>query len=947
MRTARLLLLAAASVAVLTAASPALGQAQARPSDPWAQAASDIPADTNVRFGIMPNGMRYAIMRNATPPGQASLRLRLDAGSLMENEDQLGLAHFMEHMAFNGTTNIPENELLRILERLGLAFGADTNAATGFDQTFYQLDLPNTQDETVDAGLRIMREQVSEALMAPDAIDAERGVIVGEERTRNTPQLRVLKAQLGLLAPGQRIADRFPIGDLEIIRTAPRERFVEFYNAYYRPSRATMIAVGDFDVGQMEAKIRGAFESWTPKAPDGPEPDLGTVAPRQPETRIIVEPGAQSLIQLNWIKSPDLDPDTFAERRQQTVRGLGLAVLNRRMAEISRADNPPFLGAGAIYEPIANSLDRGVLIVAFNPGGWQPALERAEQEQRRLVQFGVSESELQREITEMRTGLENAVNAAATRVTAGIAGGLLNAVNDNTVFSHPTTNLELFNQVAATLTAEEVNAAVRDTFEGGGPLVLFTSPVPVEGGEEAVTAALTASRQTPVAAREAVAEMAWPYESFGAPGVPSEQTKVADLGATLITFPNGVRLTIKPTDFRDEQILVSVRMGHGQLAMPTDRISVLRAATLLPAGGLGQLTADQLEQVLAGKVYSANFGVSEDAFLFGGATRPADLLTQMQVLAAYVTDPGLRPAPLEQYKGQYPQAVERARATPGGVLGQELGGLLTSGDRRFTPPTVEEVDSWKIEDLHQLLGQETATGPIEVVMVGDVGVEEAVAAVAATFGALPERPASRPVPTGADTVTFPQGASEPVRLSHTGPADQALGVVAWPSPDSVADRTEGRLVSILKDVFQLRLNEELRERLGIAYSPQAASDSSEVFRNSGYLVTLAQTPPEALDQFYAAIDAIATSLRDTPISEDELNRARRPSIESLRRNQAGNVYWLGQLQGLHGDADKVEQIRTEMSDLEAITVADIQRAARQYLTGDKALRVSITSGPAR
>ena len=167
-------------------------------------------------------------------------------------------------MAFNGTTNIPENELLRILERLGLAFGADTNAFTSFDQTAYLLELPRTNDETVDAALRIMREQVSEALMAPAAVDAERGVIEGEERMRNTPQMRIAKSQFGLLASGQRLANRFPIGDLDIIRSAPRERFVEFYNAYYRPNRATFIAVGDFDVEMMEGKIRAAFESWTP-----------------------------------------------------------------------------------------------------------------------------------------------------------------------------------------------------------------------------------------------------------------------------------------------------------------------------------------------------------------------------------------------------------------------------------------------------------------------------------------------------------------------------------------------------------------------------------------------------------------------------------------------------------------------------------------------------------
>lgn len=199
--------------------------------------------------------MRYALLHNATPPGQASFRLRIDAGSLMERDDQKGLAHFMEHMAFNGTKDVPENEMLRILERLGLAFGADTNAFTSFDQTAYMLELPNTKDETVDPSLHILREMMSAALMAPDAIDSERGVIVGEERTRDTPQLRVLKTQLGLLAPGQRLSERLPIGDLDIIRTAPRQRFVDFYDAYYRPSRATFIAVGDFDVDAMEGKV--------------------------------------------------------------------------------------------------------------------------------------------------------------------------------------------------------------------------------------------------------------------------------------------------------------------------------------------------------------------------------------------------------------------------------------------------------------------------------------------------------------------------------------------------------------------------------------------------------------------------------------------------------------------------------------------------------------------
>ncbi|WP_435992578.1 M16 family metallopeptidase [Brevundimonas sp. LjRoot202] len=940
----RLLLLAAASVAVLTAASPALAQAQVQPSDPWAHGASDIPADANVRFGVLANGMQYAILRNATPPGQASLRLRIDAGSLMENEDQLGLAHFMEHMAFNGTTNIPENDLLRILERLGLAFGADTNASTGFDETIYMLELPRTNDETVDTSLRIMREQVSEALMAPDAVDAERNVIVGEERLRNTPGLRSIKAQLALLAPGQRISERLPIGDLNIIRTAPRERFVEFYEAYYRPSRATFVAVGDFDVDVMEAKIRGAFESWEPSAADGPEPDLGTVAPREPATRILVEPGIQSQIQLNWTKAPDLDLDTVAERRENLLQTLGIRVLNRRLGEIARSDNPPFTGASGGLSTLWNSLDVAAVSADFNPGGWKPALEVMEQEQRRLVQYGVSDAELQREITAIRASLETAVAAAATRRTPALANGLVSAVNEAEVFSSPQTELDLFNASVEGLTAAQVNATLAPAFSGGGPLALVITPVDIEGGEAAVTAALEASRQVPVSAPAAQAELEWPYTSFGTPGVVSEQREIAELGATVVTFANGVRLTVKPTTFRDEQILVSVRTGIGGLGLPTDRST---PQSLAPAfftqGGVGKLTFDELTRVLTGRIYSAGFSVSDDTYQLSGATRPEDLNLELQVLTAYLTDPAMRPAPFEQIKGLFPQILEQQLATPGGAFQVQGSGLLASGDKRESFPTVPEVASWTIEELRSGVTSGLASGPIDVIMVGDLTVEDAVAAVAPTLGALPARgPDPVPAPE-ATTLRFPAPTPEPVQLTHTGPAEQALAFVAFPTTDQVGDRTEARQVNLLSEVLSLRVLEEIRERQALAYSPGVGANASDVYEGYGYIAVRGETAADKVDAFYAAVDSIVASLHEAPPTEDELNRARLPLIESLRRSQAGNEYWLAQLADVATDPREVEQTLTQISDLEAVTPADIQRLARQYLRPERAWKTTVRS----
>ena len=947
----RLLLACASGVVLLSAtAAPTLVLAQSAPTSAtqqaaaWPQANSDLPADPAVRFGTLPNGMRYAIMRNATPPRQAALRLRIDAGSLSENDDQKGLAHFLEHMAFNGSTNIPEGEMTKNLERLGLSFGGDTNAFTSFDQTAYTLNLPNTSDEVVDASLFALREVAGELLFNTEAVDRERGVIVGEDRIRDTPSYRATKAMLPFLAPGQRLADRLPIGDLDIIRTAPRDRFVDFYRAYYRPERATVIAVGDFDVDAMEAKIREKFADWTNPAPNGSDPDLGRLQPREAETRIHVEPGTQSTAQIYWTKVHDAAPDSVATRRKDLVRGLALAVLNRRMSEISRSANPPFLGGGAGYQSLFNAVDAATLVVAFNPGGWQRAIETAEQEQRRLVQYGVGQDELDREITEYRTALTASVAGAATRQTTGLAGSLLNTVNDDEVFTAPADDLKLFEAAVTNLTLAEVNAAAAETFAGNGPLAFVTTPVAIEGGEAAVTAAIEASRQVAVTAPAVAAAVEWPYANFGTPGTVTARTEVADLGTTFVTFANGVKLTVKPTTFDDDQILVSVRAGNGTLDLPSDRaVPMWAAGSEVTEGGLGKLTKTQLDRVTASNVVGAGFGADPDAFQFSGGTRPEDLALQMQLLAAYFTDAGWRPEPFDQVKGQIGTQLDQIAATPGGAFGRYGVPMLYSGDKRFGLPTPADIEAAQLSDLRQVITDSIARGPVEVIVIGDVTVEDAIAQTAATFGALPTRPVAMTPSEAAARVRFPAPTAEPVTINHTGAAAQALGYVAWPTLDAIGDRKPSRTVSLLARVLQLRVTDELREKQGVAYSPGASATASTVFPDYGYAFVQAETPPDALPGFFKSVDDVATALRDAPVTEDELNRARLSAVESIRRSQATNGYWLGALENVQDDATQLAAIRTSISDLEAITPADIQKAAQTYLLPDRAWRAQVTA----
>jgi zinc protease len=929
------------SVAPVRAADAAAPQAAAPQTQAaWAHQQSDVAADQAVRFGILPNGMRYALMRNATPPVNAALRLRIDAGSLHEREDQRGIAHYIEHLALNETRNVPEGELVRILERAGLRFGPDTNASTSFDQTVYMLDLPRTDDQIVDTGLMLMREVAGEATLSQRVIDSERGIILSEERSRATPQLRQAEDELAYLFTGDLLGKRMPIGTTEVIRTAPRERFVEFYDGYYRPERATLIAVGDFDVDAMEAKIRSRFGDWQGRgAPAAPPPPI-QVPPREVETRVLVEPGVPTRVSMTWVSPRDPDPDNRAERAERLKRQLALTILNRRLERIATSADAPLIGGQAVEVRLADRAEITQIAGVAQAGGWERALQTIEQEQRRALEHGFTQAELDREIATMRSQLTAAVNGAATRASPQLAMGIVNAVNEDRVFAAPATRLQLFEEAAAGLTSQQVGAAFREAFRGSGPLVYLTSPQAIPNGEAALRTAFAASRQAAVAAPVVQQATTWPYSQFGTAGQVAERRELAEIGATAIRFANGVRLTVKPTQFADNQVLVSARFAGGQLALPTDRVGPAWgiAAGGFVGGGLGQLSFEDLQQVLAGKVYSADANIAEDAITLSGTTRPEDLATQLQVLTAFARDPGFRASGWDRLRSLAGTIHDQFETTAQGVFGRDSGALLRSGDRRWEVPSRQAMTETQVTALRELMVPALSAAPLEVIVVGDITVDEAVRQVAATFGALPARQST--AGGSAPPVRFPAAGS--VTRTHKGRADQAMGFIAWPTDDTYDDLRRTRTLNLLSRVMQLRLTEQIREAQGTSYSPQAVHSTSDHAAGYGYMAAVLEAPPQALEGFFRDAEGIARSLREQPISADELERARRPMVEQMQRaRNSSNQFWVSELAGLHARPGRAATILTGPAQVSAVTPAELQQAARQYLVDSKAWRMSV------
>jgi zinc protease len=919
----------------------------ARAAGPWPQADSDLKADPAIRFGTLPNGLRYAIRHNATPPGQAALRLHIRAGSLNETDAQQGLAHFLEHMAFNGSTAIPEGELVRILERHGMAFGADTNASTGFEETVYKLDLPRTDDETVEDSLLMLRETASELLIEQDAVDRERGVVLAEERSRDGPGWRLYKSSLEFVMKGQRPPQRFPIGQVEILKTANREQIADFYRRYYRPDRATVVAVGDFDVDAMEARIRQRFGSWQSQGPDGADPAPGPVARRGVEARVAVEAGAPTSLQLTWVTPPRNEPDRLAIRRKNLIEQLGFAVLNRRLGSLARSEEPPFITAGAFNGEQLHAARVTALSVTSRPADWRRALAAVEQEQRRIQQFGVLQNELDREIEEYRTYYRTQAAAAATRRTPTLAGQIVGSLADSDVLTSPAEDLALFESAVMTLSAAQVSETLKTAFRGAGPLLFLSTATPISGGEAAVIETYRASLSQPVSPPDQVLKAAWPYTAFGAGGEVVEQKDLVDLDTTMVRFANGVRLTVRPSRFRDDQVLVRVRTGDGLKGFAFDSQSPGWAASALVEGGLGQLSAEDIERVLASRTYGASFAIEDDALVFSGSTRPDDLTIQLQVLAAYVTDPAWRPEAFRRMKTYAATLEDQYQATTGGVLSRNLPGLLHDGDRRWTWPTPAEIASTRLEDLKARIAPSLATGALEVIIVGDITVEKAIEAVAETFAALPQRAAPPQDAAPAQAVGFPAPRADPMVLYHKGRKDQAAAFLAWRTDDVFSDLQRTRNTAMMAQILELRLTDELREKQGATYSPSVSSSQSSVWNDWGLISASVEVPPELTDSFFRDTLKIAGDLRDRPPTEDELLRARQPYLEGLIRAQATNEYWLSQLSGAQTDPRRLDAARSVLAGIERVTPLDVQAAARTFLKEDQAWRLVVLPETAR
>lgn len=936
----------AISSAPVTSVAQTASLAQAA-SHAWPHEGVDIAPDPAVKYGVLPNGMRYALMRNTQPAGIASIRFRIDAGAMSETDSQRGIAHFLEHMNFNGSQNVPEGEMVKLLQRAGLAFGPDTNAYTSFGETVYMLDLPKTDAAMLDTGLMIMRETAGRLSLDAAAIERERGVILSEERARDNPEYRNIKEQFSFLLQGQPLVTRWPIGVQETIRTMPRDEFVKFYQGNYRPERALLVIVGDIDVAAVEAKIKAKFSDWTATGPADEAPAYGAVARRQAEAKSRIEAGLPAGISMTWISPPDIARDSAARRRTDMVRDVAFAVVNRRLQRIARGSDAPFISASVSRSVLEESATIAILDVDVRPGQWQAGMGAAEKELRRATMFGVTQAEVDREVADMKAGYEQAAASAGTRDTRRLASGIAAAFDADEVFTHPSAGLQLFTAASAGLRAAAIDQVLRNTFATSqttyGPLIYLTGSEPVAGGDAAILAAYRQSAGQRVTRPAVQADATFAYSDFGRAGAVAQRTRNEEFGLDLVKFQNGVLLTLKKTPYEEKRINVSVRLRGGlaysDLVAPG--VPIL-APFVMAEAGLGKMTREDIERATAGKVVGAGFGFGEDEFILSGRTRAEDLDLQMQLLAAQVSDPAFRPDGLTRIKASAENFIRQYATAPGRVLDRDSGAYLRRGDSRWAFPTLEQAKALDINDFRRLIEGPLKTRPIEISVVGDFDADAVIAAVGKTFGALPARTETA---ERVRNINFPAATPQPLQWTHEGRADQAVAYIAWPSID-FADARKARAVRLALTILDDRLTEEYREALGATYSPQTEEDISQTFTGYGYVAAQVETPPADVARFWTTVDKIIAEMKAGQISDDTLLRARAPVVDQLRTSERSNGYWVAVLQDAQTNPRRFALMRTRVTDVEAITKDEIVAAARATFVNDKAVRIVVTPKPA-
>ncbi len=899
-----------------------------QPAAPIDSAAA-ILSDPDIRFGVLPNGLHYAVMRNATPAGALSLRLSFDAGAFDEEKGERGAAHFVEHMAFSGGQNAHEAGLETQFANAGVEFGRDQNARTDLFSTTYSLDLLNDQPSSLDLAFTWLRKVADGTAFSQDAVDRERAIILAERQVRLGPELVAQEDAQRLLTPGLRSTRPDTFGSPDELRALTGTSLQNFYRRWYRPDNAFIVAVGDEPQDQLEQRIRDAFASWRS---DGPKPvRVGFAKPderRGLDIRTRTETRLSARISVCRVGAAHLEPvDDVTRLRDTMLTKLWTGILNRRLAAVTKPDDAPFLSSEAfssndLREARVSCVDTVPLL-----GGWNRALRASEAQRQRFSEQGPTQQEVDDAVDAERARLRGGMRAAATRTSGELAVLIADKEAAGDVVASPTEAFRAFDAAVERISPRDVADAFAKDWSGGGPLIMLSTEDPVS--PDAVRQALeTGGRAPPDAAARPAKAAAWAYAAFGTRGAVVKREAIASPEFVRVTFENGVVLNFKHTDFERDAVKVHVRFGAGRREIPDrKRVAAEFGSQLFAYMGLGRNDIQDMQELFSQTGWDAALEIEDDAFVLKGATSQRGLNIQLQILAAFATDPGFR----ETYNARMPTLMDylyrRARSEPELVARYALESAV--GSEGLAPR--RELLGLRAADIAHFLKPALTDAPLEVTIVGDVDEAAATEYVAETFGALRPRKAGNRDRGDASFLRFPDHPIAPVRTTREGPAEVAVVGADWPLYVAVPERRREEVsLMLLRKVFDNKLRHRIRQEMGKSYAPEVEMFTPDN-ADQGYMQALVETSPQDADIVRAEIRDIAARMAQGEITDEDVESARKPILAGLAARQKTNNWWIGGLDGSARQPQRLDEMIVMIPLFTGVTLQEVRKAAATWL----------------
>jgi zinc protease len=888
-----------------------------------------------VHVGKLPNGLTYYIRNNGQPAKRVSLRLAVKAGSIDEADDQRGLAHMLEHMAFNGTTHFKPGELVAYFESVGVAFGPHVNAYTSYDETVYMLNVPTDRAGALDHGLQALSDFAGGMNLTDNEIDKERGVVLEEWRQRLGVASRLQGITDRAVYGPSKYAERLPIGLPDTIQHFPYQRLRDFYRDNYTPDRIAIIVVGDLDAAAAEQLIRQYFTA-IPKRKSAKRPVYPVPAHNDTRVTVATDPEAQASSLSVFHTRPLRKSQTVGDYRRDLVRSLFEAMLNARLGEIARRPDAPFLGASSGDDTLGRTVEAFGVSGRVNEGGIPKGIEALEQELARVRQFGFGDAELERMKKATLASYERAYNERDKSESPGLASELVALFLNDVPAPGIAAEYELAKRFVPTITTTETAALARELVTDTNRVVIVVAPEKkgvTPPGEAAVRDALRSGA--------AATLTAWRDESNGKallstrpmPGTVTARREIREIGVTILTLSNGVNVWLKPTDFKNDQIIFNAWAKGGTADVPeADYRNASLMTNLVGTSGVGGLSPVDLGKLLSGQIANASLSMGPYTHGVSGSATPKDIETALQLMYLSLTAANHDPDAFELMKRRLRANLANQGQSPGAVFGERLRLLNTSNHYTARSMKVEDVDALdqaKMEAFYK--SQYANAADFTFLFVGAFEVDKLAPLVSTYVGSLPSQ--GKPTSTYSTVrLQFPTGVKKEV--VNKGQEPKAQTILTF-FADTGLDELEMHRLRAATAILERHLRDQLREELGGTYS--VGVDYSNTLPQPGYGATSIQfgSSPDRVDSLVATVMTELEKMRRDGPSADDVQKVKETEKEGLETSFKQNGFWLGALQTAQMLGwDPVSIIhRTERTD--TLTAENIHDAFRKYFPADR------------